>query len=100
MDAEACGFDGLEDVLGLLAEDEACGSEFDGAASALEELNTEIGFEGLDLRAQRGLGEMEASRGLDEAEQVGDGAEGTEVSELHGSCWVVFYPGGKMLVER
>jgi hypothetical protein len=58
--------------------------EADGAAEAVEETATELGFELEDLLGERGLRDVAFFGGPGEGAGVGDGAEVAELVEFHG----------------
>jgi len=66
------GGDGGE-LVGMVQENFALGSERDFAAGAVEEADAEFVFEGLDLKSDRGLSEKELVGGFAEIEVLGNG---------------------------
>lgn len=81
--AEGCDllFGAGEDVaclLGVLEKDFAGGREADFGPGAIEELDAELFFEGFDLLADGGLGQVELFGGLTKTEMTRDGAKDDE----------------------
>jgi hypothetical protein len=54
----------------------------DGRAP-LEQVGAEVGFEGVDLLAERGLGDADPVGRLGEVPQFGDGDERSQLGDLH-----------------
>jgi len=73
--------DGVDDGLRVVAEGEAGGGEGDLLAGALEELDVEGFFEGLDLEGDGGLAHVESARGAAVVEKVGEGEEALQLPD-------------------
>jgi hypothetical protein len=57
--------------------------QVDPACEALEQPDTELGFQPPDLCREAGLGNPQALRGAGEASLLGDGDEITKMAEFH-----------------
>jgi hypothetical protein len=83
-DALLHGMDGGEQGFSVGEKGGAGGSEADAAAVAVKQGDAEVLLECLDLRAKRGLREVETARGLMEAERAGNLNEGADLPDFHG----------------
>ena len=71
-----------DDVASLLEQRFARRCELDAPVRPLEQLNSELGLESLDLQAQRRLRDAELPRRSTEVELFGDGDEVAEVAQF------------------
>ena len=73
----------LEQDADLVQQHPACGGQGDRAAVAVEQHHAELVFQFLHGATQRGLGDVEALRGLRVAQLFGHGLEITQMPEIH-----------------
>ncbi len=81
---------GEEGFAGLGEEELTMRREAGATGGALEQGAADFAFEIGDLLADGGLGDVELAAGFAEAAVVGDGAEITEVSQLHNRMLLEF----------
>lgn len=75
--------DGLEDALHVGAEHFAGGGQGDLPGRTGEQVHTQFHLQPADGLGERGLGHVQAFRGLSEMTRVGDGREIPKVPEFH-----------------
>ena len=69
-----------EELLAFAREDEA-------PAHAVEELESQLGFELADLARERRLRRAQANGGFGDSALLGDGDEGSELPEVHAAVY-------------
>jgi hypothetical protein len=82
-DGFACFFGERSEFIGVGKQGLASCGQGDPAATAIEEGDGELRFEGLDLLGDCGLGEQEFFGGLTEVQVPGDNAEDAEAEIFH-----------------